>query len=428
MACTGIRSARQRTPHAGCKRLRQGVSVNTDAEKTGAGGSNRPGACRRRRRGFSTGICCNSSTGSDAAAICEPQMGATAMSFAPCTVANLGVGYDIMGAAAEGQGDVVEARVIEADTKDSSGQIVVSDVVGDGGRLSLVADENCCGIAARETLRLIAAKSGRESCLSPNLAISLRCLKGLPLGSGLGSSAASAAAAAWAVNALFGHPMTRRDLVAAGLVSEAAVSGYHADNIAPALMGGFVLIESYKPSLIMHELSVHRGTADAVDAGLWFGLVTPVFEAPTREMRKALPAEIPMSEFINNTAGAATLCAALAKGDVETVGRAMANDVVVEPRRGPLIPGFDKVKQAAMSHGAHGCTISGAGPTAVALGSSREQVEAAVDAMCDAFSGFHEIGCAAVCRPDFVGARDVDRWEVPRGDTVFIKGGHVEAC
>ena len=84
-------------------------------------------------------------------------MGATAMSFAPCTVANLGVGYDIMGAAAEGQGDVVEARVIEADTKDSSGQIVVSDVVGDGGRLSLVADENCCGIAARETLRLIAA-------------------------------------------------------------------------------------------------------------------------------------------------------------------------------------------------------------------------------------------------------------------------------
>ena len=138
-------------------------------------------------------------------------------------------------------------------------------------------------------------------------------------------------------------------------------------------------------------------------------------------MRRALPDAVPMGEFINNTAGAAALCSALVGGDFETVGRAMGSDAVVEPRRGPLIPGFAAVKKAAMSHGAHGCTISGAGPTAVAVGTSAEGLSAAVEAMCDAFSGFHEIGCAAVCRPDFEGARDVDEWAVPVGDTVFVK-------
>ena len=138
-------------------------------------------------------------------------------------------------------------------------------------------------------------------------------------------------------------------------------------------------------------------------------------------MRKALPDAVPLAEFINNTAGAAALCSALVRGDFETVGRAMGSDVVVEPRRGPLIPGFEAVKSAAMSNGAHGCTISGAGPTAVAVGSSAESLSAAVEAMCDAFSSFHEIGCAAVCRPDFEGAREVDEWAVPRGDTIFVK-------
>lgn len=118
------------------------------------------------------------------------------------------------------------------------GAIVIESITGDGGRLSLQADDNCAGIAAKATLQLLGVT---------DVGISLTLEKGLPLGSGLGSSAASAAAAAWAVNALFGGVLTRAQLVEAGLVSEATVSGYHADNIAPAIMGGFVLVRSYNP-------------------------------------------------------------------------------------------------------------------------------------------------------------------------------------
>jgi homoserine kinase len=120
----------------------------------------------------------------------------------------------------------------------SGGTIVIDAISGDGGRLSLDADDNCAGIAAKATLELLGVT---------DVAIALTLEKGLPLGSGLGSSAASAAAAAWAVNALFGGVLTRAQLVEAGLVSEATVSGYHADNIAPAIMGGFVLVRSYNP-------------------------------------------------------------------------------------------------------------------------------------------------------------------------------------
>jgi homoserine kinase len=120
----------------------------------------------------------------------------------------------------------------------SGGAIVIDAISGDGGRLSLEAGDNCAGIAAKATLELLGVT---------DVAISLTLEKGLPLGSGLGSSAASAAAAAWAVNALFGGVLTRAQLVEAGLVSEASVSGYHADNIAPAIMGGFVLVRSYNP-------------------------------------------------------------------------------------------------------------------------------------------------------------------------------------
>ena len=190
--------------------------------------------------------------------------------FAPATVANLGPGFDWMGCAvevrrrrghvgrqvaaaavparcsawlrdatptppwwptqwAQGEGDIVTATVLPG----RPGEVVIQGIEGDGGRLSLDAPKNCVGIAAIETLKLL----GQPSC-----GVGLRLQKGLPLGSGMGSSAASAAASAWAVNALFGSPLTKDQLIYAGLASEAAVSGYHADNIAPALMGGFILI------------------------------------------------------------------------------------------------------------------------------------------------------------------------------------------
>jgi homoserine kinase len=115
------------------------------------------------------------------------------------------------------------------------GTVIIEKITGDDGRLDMDPNENCAGIAAIETLKLL--PGGGASC-----GVALTLEKGLPLGSGMGSSAASAAAACWAVNNLFGNPLSKEQLVLAGLESESAVSGYHADNIAPALLGGFILI------------------------------------------------------------------------------------------------------------------------------------------------------------------------------------------
>jgi homoserine kinase len=142
----------------------------------------------------------------------------------------------------QGQGDTVTAI---AEPSGAPGSIVIERIVGDEGRLSFEIEKNCIGIAARETLRLMGTEL---SC-----GIRLRLHKGLPLGSGMGSSAASAAAACWAVNLLFGKPLQKRELVYAGLQSESIVSGYHADNIAPALLGGFVLVRwVFTPLPLLH--------------------------------------------------------------------------------------------------------------------------------------------------------------------------------
>lgn len=311
-----------------------------------------------------------------------------AAAFAPATVANLGPGFDWMGCAVEGEGDIVTARVLP----DRPGEVVIESIEGDGGRLSLEASKNCVGIAAIETLKLLGA--------APSCGVALKLNKGLPLGSGMGSSAASAAAAAWAVNALFGCPVTKDRLIYAGLASEAAVSGYHADNIAPALMGGFILIRSCDP------LDIQRLP---FDGDLWFVLVNPRFEAPTAEMRAVLPKEIPMKQVINNCAMGGSLVAGILMGDAALIGKALDSDAIVEPVRGPLIPGFQAVKEAAHAAGAFGCTISGAGPTAVAIVSDPEVGERVKAAMVAAFkaAGQLEVNSAKVVRLDNEGAKRV---------------------
>eukprot|EP00271_Cylindrocystis_brebissonii_P005550 TRINITY_DN17638_c0_g1_i1.p1 TRINITY_DN17638_c0_g1~~TRINITY_DN17638_c0_g1_i1.p1 ORF type:complete len:435 (-),score=70.83 TRINITY_DN17638_c0_g1_i1:314-1618(-) len=310
--------------------------------------------------------------------------------FAPATCANLGPGFDFLGCAVEGLGDYVTAEVAD---DIPAGTVVIKEIVGDGGKLSLIAENNCIGIAAMATMELLGARS-------VGVALSLR--KGLPLGSGLGSSAASAAAAAAAVNSLFGSPLSKDDLVQAGLRSEASVSGYHADNVAPALLGGFILIRSYDP-LDLIRLQFPEGKE------LFFVLVSPVFEAPTKAMRAALPAKVSMKSHIANSSQAGALVAAILTGDVALLGAAAASDVIVEPRRGPLIPGSAAVKVAASSAGAFGCTISGAGPTCVAFTDSREKGEIIGQAMCEAFRQQGKLQASAtVVALDRVGARVVE--------------------
>jgi homoserine kinase len=219
--------------------------------------------------------------------------------------------------------------------------------------------------------------------------------QGLPLGSGLGSSAASAGAACWAVNALFGSPLSKADLVPAGLVSEAHVSGYHADNIAPAIMGGFVMIRTYDP-----ELQLMRLPWGGAEESLWFSVVTPIFECPTKLMRAALPKEVPFKSHTHNSAAGDTLSAGILLGTVDMLGQGLSTDCIVEPARGPLIPGFAEVKAAALAEGASGCTISGAGPTIVAVSKDKQTAIKAAEAMVEAFrtKGNLEVNRAAVVR------------------------------
>ena len=264
------------------------------------------------------------------------------------------------------------ARPLEV-SSGSLERVVIDKIDGDQGRLSLEADNNCAGIAAWETLQLIEKEVGS---LAKGVGVRLELEKGLPLGSGLGSSAASAAAAAMATNILFGEPLPKAKLVEAGIVSEAAVSGYHADNIAPAVLGGFVLIKSTKP-LILQPLEC--------PSDLWFVVVTPVFEAPTKKMRAVLPKEISMQLHIENTGAAGELLLGIVQGDVKGIGHGLSSDTIVEPARAPLIPGFSAVKRAAIDAGALGCTISGAGPTSVAVVGSKKEGRAVLAAMKDAF-------------------------------------------
>jgi len=296
-----------------------------------------------------------------------------------------------MGCAVEGGGDTVIAKVIP----DKPGQVVIEKIEGDKGRLSLDPAKNCIGIAATETLKLI----GQVSC-----GVSLTLHKGLPLGSGLGSSAASAAAAAWAVNGLFGSPVSKAGLITAGLASEAAVSGYHADNVGPSLLGGFVLIRSCTPGKPVELLQLPFSNDN-----LWFVLVNPVFEAPTAEMRAVLPKQVPMKSMINNCCQGGSLVAGVLTGDVKLIGQSLDSDVIIEPVRGPLIPGMMAVKEAAKAAGAYGATISGAGPTAVAIVDNPETGARVMEAMCKAFksAGNLDVNSAKVVKLDPVGAKFV---------------------
>ncbi|KAG6530328.1 homoserine kinase-like [Zingiber officinale] len=310
--------------------------------------------------------------------------------FAPATVANLGPGFDFLGCAVGGGlGDTVTVSV---DPAVVPGTLSIAEICGSSCASKLGRDPlwNCAGIAGIAAMRMLGVRS---------VGLSLSLHKGLPLGSGLGSSAASAAAAALAVSELFGGCLTPDELVLAGLESEKKVSGYHADNVGPSILGGFVLIRSYEPFEIIQLEFPH-------DRDLFFVLVSPDFEAPTKKMREALPANIPLKDHIWNSSQAAALVAAVVQGNVRVLGSAMAADAIVEPRRAPLIPGMVGVKKAAMEAGAFGCTISGSGPTAVAVIDEEEKGNQIASRMVEAFTKEGNLqSIATVAKLDRVGAR-----------------------
>jgi homoserine kinase len=262
--------------------------------------------------------------------------------FAPGGVGNVGPGLDILGLALEGAGDTVQAQ-----WSDTSGIQIL-----DAGHSDLPTDpsRHTAGLAAQYVLRSAGSRSRARG-------VALRVHKGLPLSGGQGGSAASAVAGAVAVNALLGNPLDKLELLAAALTAEERVSGRHADNVAPSLFGGIVLIRSLDP-LDVVELPVPDE--------LCVVLVRPDQQLRTAHARSVLPAAVDRSVALHQAAQVGAIVAALAGADYDLLGRAI-DDRIAEPARARLLPGFSEAKAAALEAGALGSSISGAGPSVFAL-------------------------------------------------------------
>ncbi|GGB93601.1 homoserine kinase [Dyadobacter sediminis] len=282
--------------------------------------------------------------------------------FAPATVANVACGFDIFGFAIEEPGDVVELR-----RRDEPG-IVITDIFGDEGRLPRNAEKNAVTVVMLRLLEHLGIQDfGCEVVLHKNM----------PLGSGMGSSAASSVAGVVAMNELLGNPLTRQELLPFAMEGERMASGSaHADNVGPSLLGGFVVIRSYTPLDIF---------TIPVPEDLYCTLVHPDIEINTKDARFILRNEVSLKNTIAQMGNVAGLVAGLMKADYELIGRSMV-DVIIEPVRSILIPEFNAVKQAAISNGALGCSISGSGPSLFALSRGMESAIKAGNAMQQQFA------------------------------------------
>jgi len=304
--------------------------------------------------------------------------------FAPASVANFGVGFDILGAALDGPGDVVEARLTDAPG------VVLEDVSGDGGRLPREPERNTAGVAAAAVLE----RFGR-----PGQGIALSLEKGLPLSSGLGSSAASAAAGAFAAAALLGGTDRLRLLSAVLRAEHAADGSWHGDNAFASLLGGLLLVPSADPEAPRAPLRL------PVPERLRLVLIHPELELTTAEARRALPASVPLGQHVRNAAALAELIAALHRDDLAAVGRAMAADDIVETARAPLVRGYAAVTGAVREAGALGCCLAGAGPSILALSEEGPLPEAIAAAAVQGWASAGVAAGARVHRVDLTGAR-----------------------
>jgi homoserine kinase len=298
--------------------------------------------------------------------------------FAPATVSNLGPGFDVLGLALHRPGDIVEAEVAERPG------IELVDVTGDLGSLPRAAERNAAGVAAGEVLRHPAA-AGRAAGLR------LWLHKGMPLASGLGSSGASAAAGAVAANEALGGPLSPEVLVPCAMAGERAACGAaHADNVAPAVLGGIVLIRSYVPLDLVRL---------PVPDGLFIVVVHPHCAVSTADARARLVGRtFAMADIVANAGNLAALVAALHRGDLALLGRSI-DDRIVEPLRAAMIPSYADVRSAARDAGALGCGISGSGPSMFALCDGDASAARAALAMRRAFRARASLGSEAWIGP-----------------------------
>lgn len=280
--------------------------------------------------------------------------------FAPATVANVAVGFDVLGFALDSTGDTVTLKKIS-----EPGKVEIKSIKGLEG-LPLDPSRNTATIGLLKMLQEYKLPFGFEVNIE----------KGIPLSSGMGGSAASSVAAVVAANEFLPQKLSKSELLLYALEGEKAASGgIHADNVAPSLFGGLTLIRSTDP-LDVIEIPVPK---------IFAVVIHPELKVETKYARSVLKREVGLVQFVEQSAHLASFIAACFKQDIDLIRRS-CKDFVIEGQRAHLIPGFYAVKDAALNSNALACSISGAGPSIFALATSESEARIIRDAMCAAFN------------------------------------------
>lgn len=274
--------------------------------------------------------------------------------FCPATIANISCGFDVLGVALDSIGDEMVVR------KTSKEGIHITKI--EGQDLPMETAKNVAGVAGMALLEDIGHQVGFE----------IEIYKQIKAGSGIGSSAASSTGAVWAMNELLGKPYSSLELVKFAMEGERLASGVaHADNVAPALFGGFTLVRSYAPLDIIPIPSPNE---------LYATVIHPQIEVRTADSRKILKTKITLADGIKQWGNVGGLIAGLFTADYDLIGRSL-EDHIVEPIRSILIPGFKEVKSEALLAGALGCGISGSGPSIFSFSKGKQTAEQVGQAM-----------------------------------------------
>ena len=290
---------------------------------------------------------------------------------APCSTANLGPGFDVFGLALDAFYDKVTV------TKKGKGITIVSS-----DDIPLKPGQNTAGLVAKEMAKKCKISGGIEITIKKNV----------PAGFGMGSSAASAAACAIGINKLFNLKLTKNELVSyAGVGEKASAGSIHYDNVAASVIGGFVIVSSNPLNVIPIE----------APKDLVLCLAIPEMKVPkkkTKVSRSVIPKSVKFSDSLKNLANATNIVAGFLNKDSRMIGESVI-DVIVEPARKHMIPGFDNVKKNALRAGAFGVTISGAGPSVIAFVSKKQNVKKIGDAMRRGFKTAKKNSTIVICKP-----------------------------
>jgi len=290
---------------------------------------------------------------------------------APSSTANLGPGFDVFGLAIDAFYDKVTL------TKTKSGITIITD-----SNVPTNPENNTAGLVVKNMKKRFKIKGGIE----------IKIKKGVPAGFGMGSSAASAAAAAVAFDKLFALKLDGNSLVEfAGSGEKASAGSIHYDNVAASVLGGFVIVKTNPLEVIRVEPPTNLRMCIAI----------PNIKVPkkkTKVSRRVIPKKIKLTDSILNLSNASTIVAGFMRKDIELIGNSI-KDVIVEPARRHMIPGFTKVKQNALKAGALGVTISGAGPSVIAFSKSSADLKKISLAMSRGFAS-KKIKCQTIiCKP-----------------------------